>query len=295
MNKSNSRSPIHSLDAITSYKIEHIIANPNGSNFSHCFSAEDNLLILITSGCGIYKIDGITYRLNPGTLLVISSFQLHHLDSSHQLEGFVISFDETELFKKDHLDCDFDVCHAINNINIVENIPGSIISEVYNLYDECNQNEDMVSPIIKSSLLRVIMYRALIRLATTYIPRIERKTLQTYKEFREAVEEHYKTHHNIKDYSTLLDTSLKKLNLACQKIKGKSAKKILDDRIIVEIKHMLAHTSKPITDISEELGYSESTNLAKFFKRATNITPSEYRNLSKNFTRLSNSENRKVA
>ncbi len=42
-------------------------------------------------------------------------------------------------------------------------------------------------------------------------------------------------------------------------------------------KHMLTHSDKKIRDIAEEVGYAETVSFNRIFKKATGVTPSEYR------------------
>ncbi|OPY58984.1 MAG: DNA-binding transcriptional regulator AraC [Pelotomaculum sp. PtaU1.Bin065] len=46
---------------------------------------------------------------------------------------------------------------------------------------------------------------------------------------------------------------------------------------IERIKEMLVHTSLPIGAISEKIGYAAECGFATFFKRATGMSPTEYR------------------
>ncbi|MCQ2498834.1 MAG: helix-turn-helix transcriptional regulator [Lachnospiraceae bacterium] len=41
---------------------------------------------------------------------------------------------------------------------------------------------------------------------------------------------------------------------------------------------MLSDTNKSISDIATELSFSDSHNFARCYKKATGLTPSEYRN-----------------
>ena len=58
---------------------------------------------------------------------------------------------------------------------------------------------------------------------------------------------------------------------------GMTAKAFIATRINLEAKRLLAHTDLPITDLAETLGFEETTNFTKFFKRETGCTPTEFR------------------
>ena len=61
-------------------------------------------------------------------------------------------------------------------------------------------------------------------------------------------------------------------------VAGKSAKAFIDGILTLQIKRMLINSSLPIKSIAYQAGFSEPTNLFKFFKRYTNQTPEAFRN-----------------
>jgi AraC family transcriptional regulator, transcriptional activator of pobA len=58
---------------------------------------------------------------------------------------------------------------------------------------------------------------------------------------------------------------------------GKTPKEIIDDRILLEAKRILAHTTESIKEISYYLGFEEPTNFIKYFKKHASVTPTEFR------------------
>ena len=83
--------------------------------------------------------------------------------------------------------------------------------------------------------------------------------------------------HQVRQYAESLNCSERKLTRAALDAVGMSAKTYLTSRIMLEAKRLLAHTSSSITSIGEGLGFDETTNFIKFFKRKAGCTPSEFR------------------
>src|SRR6185503_2068804 len=50
---------------------------------------------------------------------------------------------------------------------------------------------------------------------------------------------------------------------------GKSTKQIIDERVVLEQKRLLAHTDVSVKDLADHTGYEETTNLVKFFLTRT--------------------------
>lgn len=52
---------------------------------------------------------------------------------------------------------------------------------------------------------------------------------------------------------------------------------MIDDRVMLEAKRLLAHTQDTIKEIGYTLGYDEPTNFIKYFKKHNGQTPVEFR------------------
>jgi AraC-like DNA-binding protein len=58
---------------------------------------------------------------------------------------------------------------------------------------------------------------------------------------------------------------------------GKSTKRVIDDRVVLEQKRLLAHTDLSVKQLADRTGFAEPTNLVKFFKQRVGMTPQEFR------------------
>lgn len=58
---------------------------------------------------------------------------------------------------------------------------------------------------------------------------------------------------------------------------GKSTKRVIDDRVVLEQKRLLAHTDLNVKQLAERTGFDEPTNLVKFFRHHTGTTPEAFR------------------
>jgi AraC-like DNA-binding protein len=67
------------------------------------------------------------------------------------------------------------------------------------------------------------------------------------------------------------------LSRACVQVVGQTAKQLIDRRLALEAKRLLAHSQMPVAHIGHQLGFSESTNFVKFFRRLGEETPQQFR------------------
>lgn len=91
------------------------------------------------------------------------------------------------------------------------------------------------------------------------------------------MEEHFQKRHAVAGYAKLLGCSEKSLGRAVQTIAGITAKEFLSQRIALEAKRLLVHTSLPVSVIANRLGFDEPTNFVKFFRREAQQSPGEFR------------------
>ncbi len=98
-----------------------------------------------------------------------------------------------------------------------------------------------------------------------------------YRDYRASVDQHFRQWHLVTPYARHLGYSTKSLDRACRATSDATAKRMIVERIILEAKRILAHSSDPVARVSDDLGFDEPTNFVKYFKRATNLTPTRFR------------------
>ena len=73
---------------------------------------------------------------------------------------------------------------------------------------------------------------------------------------------------------------MKTLSRVCLAATGHPVKQVIDARVVLEAKRLLAHTDEPVARISRQLGFSEVTNFGKFFARRAGATPAAFRRMT---------------
>lgn len=95
--------------------------------------------------------------------------------------------------------------------------------------------------------------------------------------FKEMLELHFRTEKGIGFYADQLFISAKVLTHITHLMVGKTPKQLLDERVLLEAKRLLVHTENPIKTISLYIGFDETTNFNKFFKKHSGQTPVAFR------------------
>jgi len=81
------------------------------------------------------------------------------------------------------------------------------------------------------------------------------------------------------DYANRLNIHVNHLNRALKETTQKTTYQHINERILQEAKILLKHSSWNISEIAYALGFNEATHFSNFFKKHTNLSPSEFRNI----------------
>lgn len=81
----------------------------------------------------------------------------------------------------------------------------------------------------------------------------------------------------MQDYAAALGYSPRTLTRMSLAATGRTAKQVIDDRVVLEAKRLLAHTDRPVAAIGVDLGFSEATNFVKFFIAREGSSPTTFR------------------
>lgn len=136
---------------------------------------------------------------------------------------------------------------------------------------------------IKTDMLQMLLKRLIIittRLAksqvTDDLPLADDK-FDLIREFNALVYLHYKTSHVVQFYADLLNKSPKTLSNLFLQYRYKSPSLIIQERIISEAKRLFFYTDKTSKEIAFELGFEDASHFSRFFKKHTQLSPSDFR------------------
>ena len=100
---------------------------------------------------------------------------------------------------------------------------------------------------------------------------------QLLKTFQGKIEENFQQLHEVSDYASMLNLSAGYLSEMVKSQSGRSAIKHIHERLVLEARRLLFHTTHSLKEIAFELGFSDASYFNRFFKRETGMTPADYR------------------
>ncbi|HWS38340.1 MAG TPA: AraC family transcriptional regulator [Actinoplanes sp.] len=100
---------------------------------------------------------------------------------------------------------------------------------------------------------------------------------RTFERFRIRLEEGYPNTRRVEDYASELGCSVRTLTRASLALTGRTAKQVVDDRVALQARRLLAATSLSVAEVGRILGFGEPTNFGRFFHRETGLSPGQFR------------------
>lgn len=143
---------------------------------------------------------------------------------------------------------------------------------------EIQSKDDLQLEMLQMMLKRFIILCTRMYKANNNIAQLKDQEVDIVRMFHFLVEQHYKSKHTIKEYANLLNKSPKTLSNIFSKISNKSPLQIIHERKLTEAKRLLKYSDKSIKETAYELGFSDIQTFSRFFKKAENTTPSDFKN-----------------
>ena len=100
---------------------------------------------------------------------------------------------------------------------------------------------------------------------------------ELFVRFQHELERSFATTRSAAHYAARIGYAPRTLNRACLAATGRTAKALIDARVALEAKRLLAHTELPVAAIGHRLGFTEPTNFGKFFTREAGASPGAFR------------------
>lgn len=103
------------------------------------------------------------------------------------------------------------------------------------------------------------------------------RNYQLTYEFKRLVDQNFIQWKTIGDYSSLLGISAKHLTEVVKEETGNTALQIIHERLMLESRYLLKHTSYSIKECAYQLGFETPSYFTRFFKNNIGISPNTYR------------------
>ncbi len=240
-------------------------------------------VLIVKNAKGQHNIDFSTYDLSSNQIFFVAPGQVHQVVETEQSSGFAMTF-SSQFLVENSIRLSF-----IESLNLFNNYGQSppltpnkaqfdaivaYSNQIYQLfYSDANMKLLSIGALLKLMLIECNNICSINPIESD----VDTTGDNLIRAFKKGVENHYKKEHSTTFYANKLHITPDHLNRTVKSKIGKTAKDYIQARIITEAKRLLYFTESSTKEIAYKLGFNEPANFSAFFKKHTDISPSNFK------------------
>jgi YesN/AraC family two-component response regulator len=239
-------------------------------------------IIYIKHGSGEHEIDFRKYLVEPKQIFFLNEGQVHDWNLSDDTVGYTLFF-KKEFYEVIEKGLSLQALPFFNHSH--NNAPMVVFS-----YEDCQRIENLFEEIIiefkanqphRDTLIKSLLKIILIHSIRIYQPLFKgdctEPNVSKIRSFEMLIEKHFKEFKSVKDFADKLNITANYLNAICTKTIGRTAGELIRDRVILEAKRLLLHSSISVCEMAYHLGYDDCSYFIRVFKKEVGSTPEQFR------------------
>ena len=258
------------------FSFKHFI---NGLETNEPRKSERAAIVLCTSGSCRVKINLEVYEIKSPQLVTLMPGQIFELLSDvNDLDGYVISLSKRFIDMINLPGWQHQYMKMYNNpiTNIDADMLNSLRIFYAILYRAAFNDKNPFRLQIIENLISVFYYGGVSSLNTDTESNLKYKN-HIVANFLELVQQHYREERLIQYYAGRLCITPKYLSKLVKDHTGRAAADWIEQHVILEARAMLQSTDLSIQQIATTLNFPNQSFFGKYFKRATGVSPKQYR------------------
>jgi len=222
----------------------------------------------LTGGWARVGIDDASFDIRHEGVVVLPALSVHGFLFSDDVEGIVVTLMERDLVG---------MGLGLPGPQVLQGTSLFIGDAIDRLIAEADRPGSDHEAAMRAhlTLLLVALNRASQEAAPAGGP--AQRALIHAKAFRALVDQRFRETRRIGDYAELLGISQTHLNRVCREVLGASALEVVERRLALEARRMLAFSSLSIKQIGAELGYEDPAYFSRVLTRVLGAPPGEIR------------------
>ena len=285
--------PLYPMSAYTSGLRKpghfHLLSFEEGQNerinrfVPHCHDFFE--MIWLPIGRGQVQSDLRSFPVEPRTLFFAAPGQVHSWQLTEPAEGEIVSFthdffmvnsENPGLFGR----LPFLHANVTNPILQLNEAEGATMDDLFRQLraaaaDPAPGRDDLVRAFV--TIILTVTRRVWLRCHAGDAEISPREGDLLASRFRLSLEENFPHMLTVQEYADLLHVSRSHLNEELRRQSGRSASEIIHERILLEAKRLLVHSSLTISEIAYRLRFQDPSYFGRFFRKCTGRTPGMFR------------------
>ena len=256
---------------------------PNRGQVNEACRQPHYQIVWIARGSGTFEIDLERHRIEANTIYTIPPGRFYQFLPAEPPAGYVLSFNMDFLYLAiggpgRHFFKEIDT--ELKRVNSYSWDPG----EPY-LQDVL---ADMLREFNGHLALRLELLSGLLRIFLIYIKRqavvcyredAECEDTRLFNRFYSQLDNQFRRRIKVAEYARELCVTPGHLNSVINKVTGHSVRYHIAQRTVQEAKRMIIYNEANLKTVAHTLGFEDVAHFSKYFKNATGMTFSEFRNI----------------
>lgn len=236
------------------------------------------------NAAGKHIIDYKEFDIMPDDIFFVTPGQVHQVNHNKHPEGVVI------LFTCDFLNHNNISKNFVSNLNLFSEISSSppirigkesanwMHDLVIKMTETIRNNEtfklDIIGAYLKLFLIECNKY--------AHTPKLEHtQSIQSgsiiIQKFKTQLETNFSNWHKVSDYAKALSITSDYLNKVIKSAVGKTAKELIQQRVVLEAKRLGLHTEYSTKEIAYRIGFEDPSHFSRFFKKNNGLSFTNFR------------------
>lgn len=229
---------------------------------------------LVERGTGEHRADFHPHPLLPGTAVWIRPGTVHQWSDVDDVDGPLVLFTPSAV----HRDVAAEVARPLPPSWPLTGTAWTLVRRSADHLRVEQQTGGAEPGVASEPALRLLLAVLIHRLALT-APAAppERIAREVFLRFREAVEGDFANCHQVTEYARRLGYSPRTLARATLAAAGVGPKRLIEERLVLEARRLLATTDLPVAGCAVRLGFPDAAAFSAFFRRHAATSPSAWR------------------
>lgn len=240
-------------------------------------------IFYLTKGEAVHSTNYIEYILEPDSILFVPPDLEHSLVIGNGCTGFHIAFDRNFFDFKNKCDDSILKSELFSNPDFYTIIKTdeATAPRFMNVIATMSEEQKKRSPYheeISLNCLMIFLYEAK-RLHELQYPAASatRERGRILLQFKQLIETHYMSAHDVSFYAGKLSMSSPQLNFHVKRLTGITAGEYIRNKILNEAKKLIYKTGLSSKEISFRLGFMDPAYFSRFFKKHTGSTLNDFK------------------
>ncbi|GAB3163137.1 AraC family transcriptional regulator [Telluribacter humicola] len=243
---------------------------------------KEYIKVIFVKAGGKVVIDFKEFQLEKDAMFFISGSQ--HYWFNEICCGTLLFYNRdfycVEIHDKE-VSCDGILFHNVYDIPVVQ-LDDEQSAAMQKLLQEV-QVEIMSEDSTTEEMLRILLKQIIIKSTRLWKQEHQvkdeeaRQEVEFSRKFSQMVEWNYTRLHTVADYADMLHISPKALNKRITRYSSTTPNDIIKNRIILEAKRLLVHTTLSVKEVGFKLGYEDTSYFIRLFTKQSDMSPQSFR------------------